>query len=191
MHNHQEVFMKTTPPILISHCGMIMVLCALVLSQCQPARPSLQAYRKDNRQYTDENRLRSDLIAYSREYLGCRYKKAGKDKSGFDCSGFVAYVYREFDIPMASSAHEQAAKGDSISTELAEKGDLIFFSNQKRIVHVGIITSNKKDQLMVIHSTSSKGVIEENILKSDYWLRRMNRINHLNSYLKSNVLSAK
>ncbi|MGB5023938.1 MAG: hypothetical protein WBO44_01255, partial [Saprospiraceae bacterium] len=59
------------------------------------------------------------------------------------------------------------------------------------IVHVGIITESKKDRLMVIHSTSSKGVIEENILKSDYWIMRMHKVCSLNSYLHEAAVSLK
>ena len=44
-------------------------------------------------------KLRKDLAQYARQFKGVRYKYAGKTpKTGFDCSGFTSYVYREFDI---------------------------------------------------------------------------------------------
>ena len=70
-------------------------------------------------------------------------------------------------------------------------GDLIFFGGKDNITHVGIITVNKKNQLMMVHSSSSRGVIEENVLESDYWLRRMKYITKLTSYKKEKDISLK
>lgn len=183
--------MKTTTqiPILLKWA---VLCCFLVLfGQCQPARPSLQAYRLNKTGHLYDLQIRTELVSFARDYIGCKYKRAGKDKSGFDCSGFVGFVFNEYQISMAPSAHEQAFNIPGIQAEEAMKGDLVFFSNQNKIVHVGIITESKKDRLMVIHSTSSKGVIEENILKSDYWLRRMFKICSLNNYLRPTTVSLK
>lgn len=183
--------MKTTTlySVLLKWAGFCCLF--LLFGQCQPARPSLQAYRLNKSAHLNEEQLRAELVNYARSFIGCKYKRAGKDKSGFDCSGFVAFVCNPFKISMAASAHEQAFNIPGIQAEEAMKGDLVFFSNQNKIVHVGIITESKKDRLMLIHSTSSRGVIEENILKSDYWVRRMNKICSLNNYLRQTAVSLK
>jgi len=183
--------MKTTTPIpfLLKWAGFSCLV--LLFGQCQPARPSLQAYRLDKSGHIKEEQLRSDLVSFAHEFIGCKYKRAGKDKSGFDCSGFVSFVFKEYGISMAASAHEQAMNASAIKSEEAEKGDLIFFSNQNKVIHVGIITESTKDRLTVLHSTSSRGVIEENILKSDYWLRRIHKLCSLNSYLRRGAVSLK
>ncbi|MBK7358616.1 MAG: C40 family peptidase [Saprospiraceae bacterium] len=183
--------MKTTTQIPILLKWAVWSCFILLFGQCQPARPSLQAYRLNKSGHVDEEQLRTELVSFARSFIGCKYKRAGKDKSGFDCSGFVKYVFNEYQIQMAASAHEQALNVSATRTDEALKGDLVFFSNQNKIVHVGIITDNKKDRLMVIHSTSSKGVIEENILKSDYWIRRMHKVCSLNNYLHQAAVSLK
>ncbi len=158
---------------------------------CESAKPALESYRKmpPETSLNSLQKTRSEIIKLSRELIGCKYKSAGKDKRGFDCSGFVIYVFREFRIPMASSSHDQAQLGIKISVEDAKEGDLVFFGSSHKISHVGIITVNKKRHLGLIHSTSSKGVIEENILESDYWLKRIQKIVSLESYIKSTEVS--
>ncbi len=165
---------------------------------CGPARPSLSAYRKESnppvmriKQTGKLADLREEIIDFSRSYLGCKYKVAGKDKNGFDCSGFVGFVFHAFDIPTASSAHLQAKQGKITELKDAKAGDLIFFGTEKQITHVGIISANETKNLSIIHSSSSKGVIEENILNSDYWLRRIQKVTSLNSYVKLNEVSFK
>jgi cell wall-associated NlpC family hydrolase len=167
---------------------LLFAISSLILS-CGPARPKLESYRKQSPDATNLRKTRDQIIHFAREQIGCKYKTAGKCKTGFDCSGFVIYVYREFEIPMAATAHDQAKLGQSIELENAIAGDLIFFGSAKQISHVGIISKNTKKDLSIIHSSSSKGVIEENILNSDYWLRRIQKVTSLNSYLKMNEVS--
>ena len=156
---------------------------------CGPSKPKLESYRKQTTDASSLKKTREQIIQFARNQIGCKYKSAGKCKTGFDCSGFVIYVYHEFEIPMAASAHEQAKRGRKIELENAVAGDLVFFGSEKQITHVGIISKNKKKDLSVIHSSSSKGVIEENILLSDYWLRRIRKVVSLNSYMTSNEIS--
>jgi cell wall-associated NlpC family hydrolase len=160
-------------------------------TSCESSKPALESYRKVPSESSSNSlqKTRTDIIKLSRNLIGCKYKTAGKDKKGFDCSGFVIYVFKEFNIAMAASSDEQAKRGDKISIDEAREGDLVFFGSSKKISHVGIITVNKKRNLGLIHSTSSKGVIEENILESDYWLKRIQKIVSLESYVKSNEIS--
>ncbi|MBK9720517.1 MAG: C40 family peptidase [Saprospiraceae bacterium] len=172
----------------ILYAWIAILLSGIVLS-CAPERPSLQAYRLKSKDSKLTENFRNEIVEFARKQMGTKYKKAGKGNEGFDCSGFVGFVFHEFRIQMGSCAHEQAEPGAEILTKEAKCGDLIFFGTSKRISHVGIITQNKKNELWVIHSTSSRGVIEENILKSDYWVRKIIKIVDLNSYLKSGDIS--
>ncbi len=119
--------------------------------------------------------LRKNIAHYARKYKGVRYKYAGKDPRGFDCSGFTSYVLNKFDLQAGPSSRAQAAQGRRISTRHARAGDLIFFSKNGKgsPSHVALVVANRKDGLYVVHSTSSRGVVEENVSRSTYWKSRM------------------
>lgn len=115
-------------------------------------------------------RLRKDVTQHSKQYVGTRYKYAGKaPKTGFDCSGFTSYVYSQFDVDLSSSSSTQATQGSKVSIEDVKAGDLVFFGRKGKITHVAMVVSNTKEGISVIHSTSSKGVIIQNISTSKYW----------------------
>ncbi len=119
----------------------------------------------------DETALRNDIVGYAREYVGARYKYAGKDpKTGFDCSGFTHFVMKKFDIKLSSSSRDQERQGEKIKVEVVKPGDLIFFRRSKSgpVFHVAMVVSKDARSLKVIHSTS-RGVVIDNIYDSKYW----------------------
>ncbi|MBK9270535.1 MAG: C40 family peptidase [Saprospiraceae bacterium] len=128
--------------------------------------------------------IREKIIREARSLLGTRYKPAGKTPAGFDCSGFVIHVLSRFDFQMAACSADQSKCGRKILAAEAKPGDLIFFGSKDRIHHVGILTEIDDRKMMMIHSSSSKGVIEEDILKSDYWLKRIKMIRDLDSFTR-------
>lgn len=117
-----------------------------------------------------EDKQRLKIVDYSKKQLGTKYLYAGRDSRGFDCSGFVYYVMRNFDVKLSTSSRAQAKEGQKVDIKKAKAGDLIFFkrSNAGRVFHVAMVVSNEKDNLTVIHSTS-RGVVIDNISKSKYW----------------------
>lgn len=117
------------------------------------------------------NPKRTDVVSLSEDLLGRNYKYGGKNPNGFDCSGLVYYVFGELGIKMNASSATQANQGTSISQTKLLPGDLVFFkrANEKNIFHVSIITEIDEHNIWVIHSTSSKGVIKQNIMTSNYW----------------------
>lgn len=167
--------------------GLILIF--ICFNSCSPVKPSLDSYRKVSSLKKNKPELREQLIESARNQLGCKYKNAGKLRSGFDCSGLVQYVFQQFRISMASSAHQQSLAGTGIEIHSAKPGDLIFFGTKQKVSHVGIISLNQRNKLTVIHSTSSLGVIEENILESDYWLKRIQKLVALDSYLEERDIS--
>jgi hypothetical protein len=181
----QKKVIKVQIPIRFMKCILAFSIACLSIG-CEAPKPALEDYRLKTTSFLD---IRQDIVQFSRKLIGCKYKTAGKTNSGFDCSGLVIYVFREFQIPMAASAHAQSKKGKEIELKDATTGDLIFFGSPKQISHVGIISANKKKNLTVIHSSSSRGVIEENIMGSDYWVRRIQKVVSLDSYTKMNDIS--
>ena len=119
-----------------------------------------------------EYQLRSNIVDFALEQQGTRYKYAGRNpNTGFDCSGFTYYAFNEHKIELTPISRIQETEGRKIPLKDAQKGDLIFFRRSKTgsVFHVALVVSNDNDELTVVHSTSSRGVIMENINKSSYW----------------------
>ena len=117
---------------------------------------------------------RTKIVNYAKTLKGKRYKYGGRSKSGFDCSGFTLYVMKKYGVKLNSSSRTQAKQGKKIKLKKAKPGDLVFFShNGKTIGHVGMVVKNSHSGLQIIHATSSRGVVLDNISKSKYWKPRL------------------
>lgn len=109
----------------------------------------------------------TELIDYSKTFIGVPYVSAGMSPSGFDCSGFTKYVFAHFNINLPRTAAEQYNVSQAVSTGEAKPGDLVAFKTGSYISHVGIYLGG--DQF--ISATSSKGVAIASIYGS-YWKER-------------------
>ena len=101
------------------------------------------------------------LVDFAHTLIGIPYKYASSDPvAGFDCSGFITYVFNHFDIAVPRSSRDFTNIGENIPKAEARPGDLILFTGtniQDRTVgHMGIVTFNSPDTLLFIHSTSGK-----------------------------------
>lgn len=106
--------------------------------------------------------LANDIQRYAKKFIGTRYKSGGKAAKGFDCSGFVGYVFKKFGMKLGACSTEMFRLGYDVETNEALAGDLIFFKRGKNsksgISHVGIVIESTAKGLKFIHSASSKGV---------------------------------
>ncbi|MBN1637980.1 MAG: C40 family peptidase [Ignavibacteriales bacterium] len=104
--------------------------------------------------------LPDSIINFAKEQIGVRYRWGGTTTKGFDCSGFVYYVYRNFGIDIPRSSKGMTDVGKSIALEDCQKGDIILFTRPKSktrtVGHVGIIISEKGEPIKFIHSSSAK-----------------------------------
>lgn len=79
------------------------------------------------------------VAQYALQYVGCPYSWGGRDPSGFDCSGFVYYVYQHFGITLNRVAQDQAQNGYHVDASELQAGDILcFYSGSSYIGHVGI-----------------------------------------------------
>jgi len=171
-------YLKNTALILL--VGFITVKCDVLneltreplpksgsTSRPAPTRPS-----ETRPSASKEMAFRNDIISYAMKYQGIDYCTAGKNpKTGFDCSGFTSYVMNYFDLDVSASSQAQSKQGISKSLNEVEPGDLIFFRRKASdpIFHVAMVVSYNRKSLRVIHSTTSRGVIIDDILASSYW----------------------
>ena len=107
------------------------------------------------------------LIAFARTLHGIPYKYGSIDPAqGFDCSGFITYVFNHFNIAVPRTSAEFTFVKHEIDLKQAKPGDLILFTGTDstiRIVgHMGIIVSSATAPVTFIHSTSGRanGVTE-------------------------------
>ena len=106
------------------------------------------------------------IIATAKKYIGIPYLWAGTTPSGFDCSGYVQYVFKAHGISLNRTAATQYKHGTYVSKSNLMPGDLVFFQNTYKagISHVGIYIGDGK----FIHSSSSKGVTISALSSSYY-----------------------
>ncbi len=161
--------MKVYNPLLRSS-GTLLIASLLLLSSCNFIR---DLTTEPASSYTSrETLLRRDIAMHAQKYKGTRYQPAGKTPStGFDCSGFTSYVMQQFNIRLSASAQEQAKQGRTKPLQEARPGDLIFFRRgpTEPVFHVALVIANERGSLRVVHSTTSRGVIIEDVLASSYW----------------------
>jgi cell wall-associated NlpC family hydrolase len=116
------------------------------------------------------------IITYSKKFLGTPYKYAGTSPIGFDCSGFIYYVFGNFGLRITRTSYGMAEFGETVMLSKVRPGDLLFFKgrdlNSKNVAHVALVVENNSDGIKMIHSSSSRGVVIDNLSKSKYFIPR-------------------
>lgn len=118
----------------------------------------------------------SRTMATADKYLGVPYKWGGTSpRTGFDCSGFVQYVFAKEDVRLPRTSRQQARAGERMPTRWSalSKGDLVMFAEPgERISHVAIYAGNRR----IIHASSSGGGVRYDDLdtrRGQWFARRM------------------
>ena len=101
---------------------------------------------------------RDSIVSFATELLGTPYVEASSDRNGFDCSGFVYFVFKHHKIEVPRSSQGFSNFGKEISIENVKKGDILVFLSptSNRIGHVGIVTNPKGKQSDFIHASSGR-----------------------------------
>jgi cell wall-associated NlpC family hydrolase len=113
---------------------------------------------------------RASLVSTALALRGVPYRNGGSDPAGFDCSGFVQWVFARHAWRLPREAHDQYQAGDAVSVDRIQPGDLVFFETVSRgASHVGVAIGG--DQF--VHAPSSKGVVRVERFTAGYWSSRL------------------
>ncbi|GAJ21060.1 unnamed protein product, partial [marine sediment metagenome] len=104
----------------------------------------------------DEKELRKDIVVEALKYRGVRYIYGGSSPFGFDCSGFVQFVYEKFGINLPRTVKDMEKKGTWVKRQDLIAGDLVIFHNPR---HVGIYASKGR----FVHASTSRGVVRDKL----------------------------
>lgn len=105
-----------------------------------------------------------ELINFAESLMGTPYSYGSSDpRKGFDCSGFITYVFRHFNITVPRSSIDFTDIGKTVTVTEARRGDIILFTGTGEfdtdVGHMGLVVSNTdREGLHFIHSTSGKAM---------------------------------
>ncbi len=109
------------------------------------------------------------LVTTALGFRGVPYRNGGSDPSGFDCSGFVQYVFAHIGAFLPREVREQFETGTEIERDEIQPGDLVFFETVSRSAsHVGLVIGNGQ----FVHAPSARGVVRVESYDSSYWAPR-------------------
>lgn len=106
------------------------------------------------------------IVSSAKNLIGIKYRYGGTTKAGFDCSGFIGYIYKNNGVNLPRTAAGMYSTGKSVKKADLAVGDLVFFNTSgKGVSHVGMYIGSGK----FIHASTSKGVRIDKVNDPYYW----------------------
>jgi hypothetical protein len=110
-----------------------------------------------------------ELVSTALRFRGVPYRNGGSDPSGFDCSGFVQYVYGQLGTLLPREVRDQYHVGRDVDLDDIAAGDLLFFETDGHSVsHVGLAIGGGA----FVHAPNARGVVRVERYNAEYWARR-------------------
>ena len=113
----------------------------------------------------------AEVADLAEHYIGSPYRWGGASPSGFDCTGFVMWVYSQFGVAMPHNEAGQLASGDRVGTDDLQPGDVLVFANTYRrgLSHAGIYVGNGQ----FVHAADERHGVIVSSLSDSYWGSRL------------------
>lgn len=129
----------------------------------------------------------SKIVSDAKALTGVPYKWGGNTTSGFDCSGFMVYVFKKSGLSLPRTTAEMMKLGTSVSKNNLKAGDLVFFNTSgKGVSHAGIYIGSNN----FIHTSSSQGVMVSSINDPYYWGSKYMGAKRVYDFSDLNVIQA-
>jgi cell wall-associated NlpC family hydrolase len=144
--------------------------CAL-LAQCAFAAAAPEPTTESGPTIVDSSDGMQPIIDRALDLIGVRYRRSGdRPQTGFDCSGFVRYVFREgVGLTLPRVSREISKTGEPVLKDELEPGDLVFFNTMRHAFsHVGIYLGDH----LFIHAPRTGESVRIDSLQEHYWARR-------------------
>lgn len=125
---------------------------------------------KTNTEQTTESKLSassgegSSVVDTAMSYIGSKYVYGGANPSGFDCSGFTSYIYKQYGVSLNRTAAGQYSNGTAVSRDDLQAGDLVMFG-KSGINHVGIYIGNGQ----IVHAANPSRGVTTDTINSGYY----------------------
>jgi len=161
--------------------GAIFVACALIaqsgiaaeVTQASPAESAVQVQAPETAQagaVRAGGRVQQ-IVEDALQLVGIRYRRGGTDaETGFDCSGFVGYLFRErLGLALPRTSREISHAGVQVPKAELQPGDLVFFHTMRHsFSHVGIYLGDN----MFVHAPRRGRAVRVEDLRHRYWAKR-------------------
>ena len=138
------------------------VLAILTVAGCVSAAPKPLSLPHGSAR---DSALQSRVVSTALKYVGTPYARGGSSPRGFDCSGFVMFVYRHVGVALPHSAEKQYRHGSPVARDRLQPGDIVFFD---RLGHSGIYIGNAR----FVHATNPGDVVKISRIDESWYRRR-------------------
>ena len=135
------------------------------------AKPSAEQSQKSTaKQEKQEKKRGAAIAAKAREYVGYPYAWGGASPAGFDCSGFIMYIYGTFGLELGRDLGGQLESGRPIEPDQLQPGDLVIFQNTYKggISHGGVYVGHGQ----FVHANDESTGVVVSSMGSSYWAPR-------------------
>ena len=111
------------------------------------------------------NSAAGTIVSCVKSKIGCQYKMGGNGPCIFDCSGLAKYCHAQAGINIERTASAQSTRGNQVSINNLQLGDLVFFDYGKGVAHVGTYIGGGQ----MVHAANEKKGVRQDAVTSGYW----------------------